>query len=240
MTPKPDRRIDRAWALIQRFPEARDLLTFYTEVVAFQQPLLERFRSATTLADCVPFIDPLHHLFARIAPKPLPPPANPIQALQSCWTAQPQPDSDELYARILLQPYAESASLPTPEPAAALPPSRCPRCNHRPVVAVLRGEGDGAKRSLICSLCSHEWLHRRVLCPFCGQEDKDRLPVYTVEGVDWVRIQACDACGAYIKAVDLSRDGHAVPLVDEIATVALAIWAEEHGYAKGQPNLLGM
>jgi formate dehydrogenase maturation protein FdhE len=28
--------------------------------------------------------------------------------------------------------------------------------------------------------------------------------------------------------------------VDEIATVALNIWAEEHGYSKLEPNLLGM
>jgi formate dehydrogenase maturation protein FdhE len=31
-----------------------------------------------------------------------------------------------------------------------------------------------------------------------------------------------------------------VPVVDEIATVALNIWAEEHGYAKLEANLLGM
>jgi len=40
--------------------------------------------------------------------------------------------------------------------------------------------------------------------------------------------------------VDLTKNGHAVPVVDEIATVALNIWAEEHGYSKLEPNLLGM
>jgi formate dehydrogenase maturation protein FdhE len=38
----------------------------------------------------------------------------------------------------------------------------------------------------------------------------------------------------------LTRNGLAVPVVDELATVPLNIWAEEHGYAKLQPNLLGM
>jgi formate dehydrogenase maturation protein FdhE len=32
----------------------------------------------------------------------------------------------------------------------------------------------------------------------------------------------------------------AVPVVDELASVPLDIWAEEQGYTKLQPNLLGM
>jgi FdhE protein len=44
----------------------------------------------------------------------------------------------------------------------------------------------------------------------------------------------------YIKAVDLSRNGLAVPVVDELATVSLNLWAEEHGYTKVQLNLLGV
>jgi FdhE protein len=107
-------------------------------------------------------------------------------------------------------------------------------------LAVLRGEGDGAKRSLICSLCSTEWLYRRVVCPNCGEENKDQLPVYIAEQTDYVRVDACDTCKCYLKSVDLTKDGHAVPLVDEIATVALNIWAEEHGYVKLETNLLGM
>ena len=47
-----------------------------------------------------------------------------------------------------------------------------------------------------------------------------------------VCVEACDSCGRYIKAVDLTVDGRAVPLVDEIATLPLNIWAEEHGYSK--------
>jgi FdhE protein len=105
---------------------------------------------------------------------------------------------------------------------------------------VLRGEGDGAKRSLICSLCSTEWDFRRLLCPSCGEESPDKLPVYTAAEVPYVRIEACDTCHMYIKAVDLSKNGLAVPVVDELATPSLNLWAEEHGYTKVQLNLLGM
>jgi FdhE protein len=108
------------------------------------------------------------------------------------------------------------------------------------VVAVLRGEGDGGKRSLLCSMCGTEWLYRRVICPSCGEENKDKLPIYIAAELDYVRVDACDTCQTYLKAVDLTKNGHAVPVVDEIATVALNIWAEEHGYSKLEPNILGM
>jgi FdhE protein len=93
---------------------------------------------------------------------------------------------------------------------------------------------------LICSLCSTEWDFRRLLCPGCGEESPDKLPVYTAEELPYVRIEACDTCHLYIKAVDLSRNGLAVPVVDELATVSLNLWAEDHGYSKLQLNLLGV
>ena len=116
----------------------------------------------------------------------------------------------------------------------------CPFCGEKPAVGVLRGEGDGAKRSLICSLCSTEWDFRRLLCPGCGEERPERLPVYTAAEAPYVRVEACDSCHVYIKAVDLSRNGLAVPVVDELATVSLNLWADEHGYAKVEVNMLGM
>lgn len=74
----------------------------------------------------------------------------------------------------------------------------------------------------------------------CGEEDKEKLPVYIAGGLDYVRVEACESCHAYLKSVDLTKDGFAVPVVDEIATVALNLWADEHGYVKIETNLLGM
>ena len=42
----------------------------------------------------------------------------------------------------------------------------------------------------------------------------------------------------YIKSVDLTVDGLAVPEVDELAAIPLDLWATERGYAKITPNLL--
>ena len=143
----------------------------------------------------------------------------------------------EFYARVMAQAEAAARSSDSPVPGVR---NNCPVCGEKPVAAVLRPEGDGAKRFLLCSLCFSEWEFRRLLCPHCGEEDKDKLPVYTAEEFPHVRVEACDTCKMYLKAIDLTRNGLAVPEVDELASVALDIWAGEHGYTKLQANLFGL
>ncbi len=53
-------------------------------------------------------------------------------------------------------------------------------------------------------------------------------------------MDACETCKTYIKAVDLTKNGLAVPVVDELASVPLTLWAQEHGYTKLQPNLMAV
>ena len=92
----------------------------------------------------------------------------------------------------------------------------------------------------MCSLCRWEWPYRRLICANCGEEDKNKLPVYTAAQIEHVRVEACDSCHSYLKSVDLTKDGFAVPEVDEIATVSLNLWADENGYTKIETNVLGM
>jgi formate dehydrogenase maturation protein FdhE len=40
--------------------------------------------------------------------------------------------------------------------------------------------------------------------------------------------------------VDLTKNGHADPVVDEIASSPLDLWAQEHGYSKLELNVVGM
>jgi FdhE protein len=144
-----------------------------------------------------------------------------------------------VFVRALLQPYAEYLAGRS-DIQCNVVRNTCPFCDELPQVGVLRAEGEGAKRSLICGLCSTEWLFRRTLCPNCGEESIDKLPVYTAADFEHVRVEACDTCKVYLKSVDLTKDGHAVPVVDELATIPLNAWAEERGYSKLFPNLLGM
>jgi FdhE protein len=43
-----------------------------------------------------------------------------------------------------------------------------------------------------------------------------------------------------LKSVDLTKTGLAVPIVDELATLSLDLWARDKGYRKLQMNMLGI
>jgi len=158
-----------------------------------------------------------------------------------CWNHIDAPaDPQEFLVLAFLQPYAELARSRTSPRLEGYTSLLCPFCNRKPALGVLRQQGDGGRRSLVCGFCLAEWEFRRVICPGCGQEDHARLPVYTAAEFPYIRVECCDACHTYIKSIDLTKNGLADPLVDELASVPLSLWAQEHGYAKLHPNLLGM
>jgi formate dehydrogenase accessory protein FdhE len=148
--------------------------------------------------------------------------------------------SDRLLAWIFLQPYAEYLASHREIAIVDGTPFTCPLCGGKPVTGVLRSEGDGAKKSLICMLCAHEWAFRRIYCPACGEEREPQMAYYSAPEIAHVRVDVCDTCHTYLKSVDLTKTGLAVPVVDELATMPLDLWAREHGYEKLQINLLGM
>ncbi|HLG99758.1 MAG TPA: formate dehydrogenase accessory protein FdhE [Bryobacteraceae bacterium] len=249
-----DARIQRATELAELRPAARDLLGFYRELLVFQKPIFDALQSRgeTDVRALASYFPRLFDLVAQYGPAELARQGKARLAaaetgkelLSAAWqdgvahTMAADPYG-RFYARVLLQPYAEY--LASRADVRAEPESRtCPFCSSWPVAGVLRGEGDGGKRWLLCAVCSTEWPFRRVLCWNCGEENKDKLPVYKAEQFAAVRVDGCDTCHVYIKSVDMTVDGRAVPMVDEIAAVALDIWAEEHGYGKLETNLLGM
>jgi formate dehydrogenase accessory protein FdhE len=148
--------------------------------------------------------------------------------------------SEMSLAWIYLQPYAEYLADHREIEIVNGTPSTCPLCGSKPIVGVLRSEGDGAKKSLICMLCAHEWNFRRIYCPACGEEREPQMAFYSATEIAYVRADVCDSCHHYIKTVDLTKDGRAVPVVDELATIPLNLWATEHGYLKLQNNFLGI
>jgi formate dehydrogenase accessory protein FdhE len=147
--------------------------------------------------------------------------------------------SDRVLAWIFLQPYAEYLADHRKVTVVDGTPSTCPLCGGKPAVGVLRSEGDGAKKSLICMLCAHEWAFRRIYCPSCGEEREPQMAYYSAPEIAHVRVDVCDTCHTYLKSIDLTKTGLAVAVVDELATMPLDLWAREHGYQKLQINLLG-
>lgn len=147
--------------------------------------------------------------------------------------------SEQLLAWVFLQPYAELLANCERPSISDGSPSACPVCGSKPLVGVLRPEGDGAKKSLVCMLCAYEWNFRRVYCPSCGEEREPFMAFYSTPGIRHVRVDVCDTCHTYLKTVDLTKTGLAVPVVDELATIPLDLWAAQHGYKKLQMNILG-
>jgi formate dehydrogenase accessory protein FdhE len=150
------------------------------------------------------------------------------------------PPREQLLAWIFLQPYAEYLADQRANTTVDGAPSTCPLCGGKPIVGVLRSEGEGAKKSLICMLCAHEWGFRRVYCPACGEEREPQMAFYSAPEIAHARVDVCDTCHIYLKSIDLTKTGLAVPVVDELATIPLDLWAREHGYEKLQINLLGI
>jgi FdhE protein len=213
-------------------------------------------RDELELSILLPKLSPFLSLLQSIAPPPLAQSAAALsaagrtrweEALRGFWRmpeAAPLTETESLIAWAFLQPYAEHLADRTLQPEGGAEvhgtPSFCPLCSSRPLAGVLRPLGDGGKRSLLCSLCATEWDYRRILCPACEEESVDKLPIYVAEETDHVRVEACDTCRHYIKTIDLTKTGRAVPVVDELAAIPLSLWAMENGYTKVRSNLLGL
>jgi formate dehydrogenase accessory protein FdhE len=145
----------------------------------------------------------------------------------------------DFLARAFLQPYAKYFLGSGSAPLLLQTTCRCPRCNSLPLLGVLRSEGDGGKRFLQCSFCWQEWEFRRIFCANCGEDKEQRLPVYVAEQFPHLRVECCETCKYFLRTVDLTKDGNAVPVVDDLAAIPLTLWAHENGYTRIQNNLLG-
>jgi len=261
LTKKWDQRIDRARELAAAHSFAGEALRFYERIAGFQKSLYAGFeappwgslRGDLDLSVLLPGFGRFLSLIEEIAPPPLARSAAELSAERDRWgnvladfwraggeDAEALSDAEALMAWTFLQPYAEHlADHAGPLEIHGSPPL-CPRCSGRPQAGVLRPMGDGAQRSLICRLCATEWDYRRLVCPACGEENAEKLPVYVADELPHVRVEACDTCRHYVKTIDLTKNGRAVPVVDELAAIPLSLWASENRYTKVSPNLLGL
>lgn len=255
-----DRRVERARRLADNDAAARPLLTAYAALLGLQR---DCFRSltphATQLTGSIeadlqylrPSIGPMLAAVASTGPPQPAAEAGRLLAgsapaidsmLLAAWGAV---DRAPFFAKLILQPYAEQLAAANTRPrdrGASASALSCPFCGGAPQLSVLENasSADGGGRRLTCATCATAWPVRRVLCPHCGEEDERRLCYYRSEAVEHVRVDACDTCRRYLKAIDLTRLGLAVPLVDEVAAAPLDLWAVEQGYEKIELNLIGL
>jgi FdhE protein len=258
------RRIARAEELGAQYSFATEILRFYVAIASFQGKFYEelgRLNGRGVAWDSEPFERPLPpELSGRFGaflsvieengPGPLREAAGELRdgadshlrLLSFFWSSTENgmlpPGPSDFFARAFLQPYAASIRSRSNMRWTGPAPYLCPFCKRRPGLGVLRPLGDGGQRSLVCSFCLAEWEFRRIVCPGCGEENHAKLPVYTAEELKHVRVEACDSCRSYIKTVDMTKSGRAEPIVDEMASIPLDLWAQKQGYTKLQPNLL--
>jgi FdhE protein len=256
-------RIHRAQELAGQHPFAAEILGFYVHVARFQEELyrrlstalqspaasVERELAASELSELSSRFEVFLGVSEAHGPKALAELSRELRArgcdswselLQTGWIAPSPANVQVLLAQLFLQPYAELLRARAPLAPSHTAYALCPFCNRKPGFGVLRQMGDGGARSMVCSFCLAEWEFRRIVCPGCGEENDKNLAVFTASEFDYIRVECCDACKTYIKSVDLTKNGRAEPLVDELASAPLDLWAREHGYAKLQSNLLGM
>ena len=93
----------------------------------------------------------------------------------------------------------------------------CPLCGSFPELSFLRG--DEGQRWLRCSLCGHEWRFMRTLCPFCENDDHEKMELYFVEDREHERAELCYQCNRYIVNIDMRKCSEEV--VTEVAAIGM-------------------
>jgi formate dehydrogenase maturation protein FdhE len=248
-----DKAIDRARQLAEPMAPAKELLNFYATLLETQKQIYESLRShrdwlpsglleddLRVLRDYVPsFLQSV----LSVSPPILAKQAIHVspETLLDYWRDR---SDQQFFAKAFLQPYAhwlvQSGGLQGNSSHAE---TRCPYCSGKPQVSFLKITGtdsESGNRNLLCATCLSSWEFRRVVCASCGEERPFKLGYFQTDEFPHVRIEACESCKQYIKGIDLTRLGLAVPLADDVATAALDLWATEKGYAKIELNLVGL
>jgi FdhE protein len=255
-----DSRIQRAEQLAGAGGAAASLLAFYTRLLREQQAVYDSLgrgrRPSGRLADDLPLFERsavrLLRAVAGRVPAQLAEEARRLESaaavageLLAQWS---EPSDRRFFAKAILQPYAQwlvDAGIPPRERVLAPVENRCPHCGGLPQLSILDAasatmSADGSGRRLLCAFCLAAWPFRRILCPWCGEEDERKIGYFESPELGYQRVDACETCRHYLKSIDLSRLGLAVPLVDEVAGAPLDIWAREQGYEKIELNLMGL
>jgi FdhE protein len=239
-------KIERAQHLASQHDGAEDVLLFYARILQFQKDLQPRLStSPARAAEMAAFVPELLELLTNCGTPQLKEMAASSRALdwstelESYWNDRDSHPNDLLSFAIptLLQPFARNLAARAQIDKQVSP--HCPFCFSKPQLGVLRPEGEGGKRYLLCSLCGTEWEYRRVICPNCEELDKEKLPIFKSDKLPYIKLAACDTCHTYLKCIDLGIDGRAIPEVEDVASLPMSLWMLENGFQPLQVNLFG-
>jgi FdhE protein len=148
--------------------------------------------------------------------------------------------------RVAAGPMLELAAAQVGSPSAETwQGMSCPLCGAPAQASVIAEESGefmgGSPRSLVCSRCATWWSFPRASCPQCGQNDPRLVSGFLMSENRVVRVDCCETCHGYVKTFDLRQTGarEVVPLVDDVATLSLDLWAQERGYQRASVSFAG-
>ncbi len=133
---------------------------------------------------------------------------------------------------LALQPFlwAAAARLATLTDVDKWDRGYCPVCGAWPALAEL--VGPEKRRVLRCVRCGTGWSWFILLCPYCGNDDHRSLRVLHEEGTT-ERVDACERCHGYVKAIgSYTSASPALLVAEDIATADLDIAAASAGYRR--------
>jgi len=107
----------------------------------------------------------------------------------------------------------------------------CPICGGWPLLGELRGVE--LAEFLRCSGCGSGWRWRRLVCPYCGNDDYQSLRSLQIEGEQRFRVSVCERCTGYLKVGNAFDPPPAALLaLDDLASLHLDVAAIERGYQR--------
>ncbi|HEX7419005.1 MAG TPA: formate dehydrogenase accessory protein FdhE [Thermoanaerobaculia bacterium] len=149
---------------------------------------------------------------------------------------------EDYLTRAILQPYVETLRVRNVTPDRLHLRGHCPFCGGAAWISARKPAKDAESgfRYLSCALCALEWQVNRLQCASCFEEDPHKLPVFQTDAHPNVRIETCETCRRYIKSIDLTLDARPIPIVDDLLSIAMDIWAVEQGNTRIEPGLAGL
>jgi FdhE protein len=252
-----DDRIQRAETLAARTRAADAMLGFYVCLLRIQKDIYEWLRNRPLTGELAAdttgetqFAPKLLAMTVSNGPttlreraERLPSSVDFEEIAQPFWHS---PSDRDFFGKALVQPYLERLAelrVPPRHRDHLRGERRCPFCGGAPQLSILEEHAaslESGGRQLQCANCLNCWTYRRIVCVHCGEEDEHKLGYYQADEFPHVRIDSCETCRHYLKSIDLGKLGLAVPIVDEMAGVALDAWAADQGLTKIELNLAGM
>jgi formate dehydrogenase maturation protein FdhE len=252
-----DIAVRRADAIAPMATGARELLDFYRGILKVQRDIFASLSSESLVGDPVKDVSRLRPGLRQVLELTCSTGSEYLVETAGALLESGTRDLDEMvvdywqnpsdiqfFAKALIQPYASLIAVRgkrLPGTIVDERENRCPFCSGKPQLCYLEGqEQEGSTRKMQCAVCLSSWTFRRVVCANCLEEDPGKLGYFSTPDLEHVRVETCDTCKYYIKGIDLSVTGLAVPIVDEVAAAPLDIWAREQGYTKIELNLVGV